>query len=214
MYIMGHDLLSLFTSCLDAEYITVENSGSFSMWRQGEQLFVFFEKSDGGEDWYNNLDFAAAEAAYKGMEPMWYCHGGFLRVWKSILPYIKGALLDLEIREITIVGYSHGAAIAVLCHEYVWFERPDLRGRIFGFGFGCPRVIYQKAPRERWQDFYVIINTDDIVTHLPPRVFGYRHVGKLVKVGKKGLYSRIDAHRAENYIKELEKIMPSSNITT
>ncbi|MGM9644242.1 MAG: hypothetical protein ACI3X1_04070 [Eubacteriales bacterium] len=201
-----NDLLILFRACLDADYYTVEESGSFSLVRDGERLYVFFEKSEGREDWQNNFDFASEAEKYGREGESFYVHRGFLRVWESILPYIKGALLDLSIREIVSVGYSHGAALAVLCHEYVWYERPDLRGRIFGFGFGCPRVIYGRVQREkeRWADFYVIRNYDDIVTHLPPRALGYRHVGQMVVIGKAGKYSRIDAHRAESYIRELE----------
>ncbi len=203
-------LLSLFSSCLDAEYFTVDGGGSFSLQRDGERIFVFFEKSDGEKDWQNNLDFGAVE--FKRREQVrlgerWYCHGGFLRVWESILPYIEGALLDIGFREIVTVGYSHGAALALLCHEYIWHERPDIRGHIFGYGFGCPRVIYGRVPREheRWRDFYVIRNIDDIVTHMPPRLLGFRHVGSMIEIGKLGNYSRVDAHRAENYLKELGK---------
>ena len=205
-YTEYNDLLILFRACLDADYYTVEESGSFSLVRDGERLYVFFEKSDGREDWQNNFDFTSEAEKYGREGESFYVHRGFLRVWKSILPYIRGALLDLSIREIVSVGYSHGAALAVLCHEYVWFERPDLRGRIFGFGFGCPRVIYGRVQREkeRWADFNVIRNYDDIVTHLPPRALGYRHVGQMIVVGKVGKYSRIDAHREENYMRELE----------
>ncbi len=206
--ITKYELASLLSACLNAEYITVENSGSFALERQGDRLLVFFEKSDGADDWYNNLDFNAVSASYRDMESEWYCHGGFLRVWKSVLPYIKGALLDLDFREIVTTGYSHGAALALLCHEYIWYNRPDLRGRIYSFGFGCPRVIYGRVGREseRWQDFYVIKNIDDIVTHLPPKILGYRHVGKMIKIGRPGKYSRIDAHRAENYLRSLKTV--------
>ena len=174
-------------------------------WRS-RAAFRLFGTARGFTFSLNNLDFASESERYGRNGDNFYVHRGFLRVWKSILPYIRGALLDLSIREIVSVGYSHGAALALLCHEYVWFERPDLRGRIFGFGFGCPRVIYGRTPREkeRWGDFYIIRNYDDIVTHLPPRVLGYRHVGNMVVIGKAGKYSRIDAHRAESYIKELE----------
>ncbi len=205
-------LADIFDVCLNANYITVEGGGSFALEKDGERLLVLFEKSDGYEDWQNNLDFKAVmhsgrevAAPYSQMNEEWYCHAGFLRVWKSILPYIKGALLDLDFREITCVGYSHGAALALLCHEYIWYNRHDLRGRIYGYGFGCPRVIYGNVENERarWQDFYIIRNYDDIVTHLPPRLFGYRHVGKVITIGGAGRYSRVDAHRAENYIAEL-----------
>ncbi len=200
------ELSALFSACLSADYITVENGGSFSLEKYGERLYVFFEKSDGAEDWKNNLDFGAAQKPETCREiEKWYVHGGFLRVWESLLPYIEGALLDLEIREIITVGYSHGAALALLCHEYIWYSRPDIRESIFGYGFGCPRVIWGRVPaeRERWRNFLVIRNYDDIVTHLPFRILGYRHVGGLLTIGDAGRYSRVDAHRQESYIKEL-----------
>ncbi len=202
-------LSALFDACLRADYYTVENDASFALEPDGERLYVFFEKSEGAVDWQNNLDFGASEYG-RGCPhdcEVWYAHGGFLRVWQSILPYIEGALLDLDFREIITVGYSHGAALALLCHEHIWHERPDIRENNFGYGFGCPRVIWGSVPleRERWRNFYRIRNIDDIVTHLPPRILGFRHVGQLIKIGKLGRYSRIDAHRAENYIKELKR---------
>ncbi len=206
MQLNGYDLKELFRACLNAEYITVEGGGSFALERRGDTLFVFFEKSDGAQDWLNNLDFSAVAVPYGNMEREWYCHGGFLRVWKSILPYIKGAVLDLEFRGMVAVGYSHGAALSLLCHEYIWYNRPDLRGRVFSYAFGCPRVIFGKADKaaERWQNFYVIRNIDDIVTHLPPKILGFRHVGKIIRIGKRGKYSKIDAHRQESYLDTLE----------
>ncbi len=223
---VAEELLWLFDLCLNAEYITVEEGGSFCLTAQGDRLFVLFEKSNGVVDWENNLDFSAsphtgsdadiqAVAPYKNMGERWYCHGGFLRVWKSILPYIEGALLDLDFREVICVGYSHGAALSLLCHEYLWYNRHDLRGSVHSFGFGCPRVIYGSVPREkeRWEGFYVIRNLDDLVTHLPPRILGYRHVGRLLEIGRRGRYSRLDAHRAENYILSLRELAQNGFIT-
>lgn len=221
------ELLWLFELCLDAEYTSVEESGSFCLIKNGDFLYVLFEKSNGVEDWENNLDFSAVVHTssvtnskmtiepYKDMEEKWYCHGGFLRVWKSVLKHIEGALLDLDIRRIICVGYSHGAALALLCHEYLWYNRHDLRGSVFSFGFGCPRVIYGYVPREkeRWADFYVIRNLDDLVTHLPPRILGYRHVGKLIEIGGYVNYSRLDAHREENYVHSLRQMSEKTSIT-
>jgi len=202
-------LRDLYLRCLNADYFTVENGGSFAFERDGERLYLYFEKSDGAVDWKNNFDFLATEShreCIRECEP-WYAHGGFLRVWQSILPYLEGVILNLSIREIISVGYSHGAALALLCHEYIWYNRVDIRDKISGYGFGCPRVIWGrvKKERERWQHFYRIKNYDDIVTHLPPSSFGFRHVGREINIGGVGRYSRLDAHRAENYIKELER---------
>ena len=194
----------LFESCLEADYRHVEEGGSYATVRDGDLLYLFFEKSNGWEDWVNNLSYRAMPVEREGER--WYCHEGFLAVWKAVLPYLERVLKSPSVRRVITVGYSHGAALALLCHEYVGYSRPDLRGSIEGYGFGCPRVIYGTVPDEgaRWREFYVVRNIDDAVTHLPPKFLGYRHVGRLIEIGKRGKYSDIDAHRSENYLRELE----------
>ena len=195
----------IFQKCLDAKYVHVENAGDYTVERDGDTLYIFFECSDGATDWKNNFDFPAKP--YKRMgKTTWFAHRGFLRVWKSIEPYVANHIKDESVRSICTVGYSHGAAIAVLCHEYIWFNRPDLRDRIEGYGFGCPRVLWlcrNKRVNCRWDRFITIRNIDDIVTHVPPACFGFNHVGKMIEIGSRNKYSPIDAHRPENILKEL-----------
>lgn len=197
-------LKQLFISCLEADYVDAEEDGSFAAVRDGDLLYLFFEKSNGVEDWINNLSYHAVSRGR--IDDRWFCHEGFLEVFEDILPHIERLILNKAVRRIVTVGYSHGAALALLCHEYIWYNRPDIREACESFGFGCPRVIWGTVPREgeRWRSFYIVRNIDDIVTHLPPKALGYRHVGRLVEVGEIGKYSGIDAHRAENYIFELE----------
>lgn len=196
-------LLRLFEACLDREYREVENGGSFATLQDGGILYIFFEKSNGEVDWRNNFGYHSVR--YPRVGESWFCHEGFLRVWESILPHIRRDIYEAR-NGIVCVGYSHGAALALLCHEYVWYKRQGLRERSFGVGFGCPRVIWGRVPQEseRWRNFFVIRNLDDLVTHLPPTLFGYRHVGNLIEIGSAGRYSMIDAHREENYISSLK----------
>ena len=199
-------LLKLFEECLQTEYRETDAGGSWAYRKAGAELFIWFEHSHGIQDWISNLQFGAIP--YREMSPEWKCHAGFLRVWKSLKPYITELIADPSIKAVRIVGYSHGAALAVLCHEYIWYHRPDLRANLFGYGFGCPRVLFGCVPPElaiRWDHFFVIRNIDDIVTHLPPRSLGFCHVGNLVTIGKVGKYSPIDAHRPESYLAELSE---------
>lgn len=198
-------LLELFERCLTVPYVETRNSADYFIEREGNTLYIYFEPSNGDVDWKNNLDFPIAP--YEDMSGVkWYAHRGFLRVWKSIEEEIAYIINDRSIKRIIEVGYSHGAALATLCHEYVWYNRPDLAMSHYGFAYGSPRVIWglsRKRVKERFSGLTVIKNIDDIVTHLPPRAIGFYHVGKLIEIGEGGKYSKIDAHRPENYIKEL-----------
>lgn len=199
-------MLSKFINCLSRKYTHVENEGSYCVARYRRlngtiRLRIDFEWSNGATDWKNNFNFPAKP--YRGMDDLWFCHRGFLKVWKSIEPYLKKDICDLLVEEIEIVGYSHGGAIAQLCYEYVKFNRPDVI--VTGYGYGSPRVFWgfaKKAVKRRFEDFVVVRNGNDIVTHLPPVLFGFRHIGKVVKIGKsKG---PIIDHYSQEYINALE----------
>lgn len=193
---------------MSIQYTHIHNSADFALKRDGKTLFIYFAHSDGSEDWKNNLDFPA-RVRIQDDQSIWFAHRGFLRVWKSIEEHISADVKNSYVDKVIITGYSHGAALALLCHEYVWSLRPDLREAIKGYGFGCPRVIWgtpAQALQKRWENFTVIRNMDDIVTHLPPHILGYTHVGKLMEIGIRGRYSGTDAHRAENYLAELIEI--------
>ena len=175
-------MLVKFRECMMAPYTHTDCEGSYCVRKEGSKLYVYFEKSNGATDWKNNLDFPAKP--YREMSDKWYCHRGFLKVWKAIEPEIKDKLLDPQILEIEIVGYSHGGAIAQLCYEYVKFNRPEII--VSGYGFGAPRVLWgfpSKAVKERFKGFVVVRNCNDIVTHMPPVIFGFRHMGEIKKIG-------------------------------
>ncbi len=201
-----HDLCELFDLCLKATYRHTEMGGDYAFVRKGKTLYLLFQWSNGCEDWKHNLDFPVAP--YEDMGKHWYCHRGFLKVFKAIKPHIVQTLKTTDAKEMIVVGYSHGAAIATLAHEYIWYHRPDLRENLWGYGFGCPRCFWMpyicEDLRSRWTNFFPIRNRGDLVTHLPPAFLGYRHVNRPVKVGTFGKYNMFNAHRPENYERELK----------
>lgn len=189
---------------LRSEYIHVEFGGDYYAEREGNTLRLFFECSDGAEDWRSNFNFfAIPRKPYKNMRSLWFCHRGFLKVFKAIEPYIKDLICDPSVTRIETVGYSHGAALALLCCEYCMFNRPD--AEVEGAGFGCPRVIWGPVPKEvkqRLASFKVYRNRNDIVTYLPPILFGYRHVSPVIHIGKR---SPVIDHYSEEYTFSLKK---------
>jgi hypothetical protein len=179
-------LEQLFTKVLDAEHTQLaEETASFYTEREGDTLRILFEESNGKTDWRNNFRFLAIPTKpYKDMKDVWFAHRGFLRVWKVIEPHLAEQISDLSVERIEIAGYSHGGAIALLCFEYCKYHRPDIP--VSGVGFGAPRVLWGPVPetvKARVADFLVVRNGNDLITHLPPKLFGYRQMGRLQKVG-------------------------------
>lgn len=192
------------TLALKPKYIHLENDASYYCENLFGTLHIYFEKSNGMTDWKNNFDFPARP--YRNMnEGRWFAHRGFVKVWKTIEPHLAEKINNPKIKGIVISGYSHGAAIALLCHEYCKFSRPDLK--IESYGFGCPRVVwgwFGKKVKDRFDGFTVVRNCDDIVTYAPPAIFGYRHVGTLLEIGQDKNYNPIESHCPESYINELD----------
>lgn len=202
------DLKKLFERVLGLKdkYIHLENDASYYYRNEFGTLRIFFEWSNGKTDWKNNFDFPAKP--YRNMKTgLWFAHRGFLRVWKTIEPHLENEIKNPKVKRIEIAGYSHGAAIALLCHEYCKFHRTDID--IESYGFGCPRVVWgflSKKVKQRFEGFTVIRNGNDIVTHVPPAIFGFHHVGNMIKIGQDSKYKPVEAHYADKYLLELEVI--------
>jgi len=215
-------LLELFMRCLNANYVHTENAGDYSIEVDGRTLYLYFQWSSGREDWKNNFNFPGK--AYKNGANKWFCHRGFLKVWKSIREQLEPRVLSIlkttEIDKIVCVGYSHGAALAGLATEDMEFIYGSCY-KVSGYGFGCPRFVFGILPRavkKRFKHFTPIRNIPDLVTHVPPFLWGYGHGGKLLRVGRAFDFIKlwkipffkfrgaIKAHYAEKYISELEKL--------
>lgn len=186
-------LSQLFHRCAyDVSYEQVGDSVNYAFEVEDNHLYIYFEGSNSITDWVRNFLFT--KKPYKDMKIPYRVHRGFLAAWKTVEDIIIAKIKEKDEngykwQHITIVGYSHGGALAAFCHECVWYWRPDLRDEgLEGYGFEAPRIYggfkVKKALRERWETFTVVRNKNDIVTHCPPCIFGYCHVGDMLKIGK------------------------------
>ena len=184
----------LFENCAwNVKYTNVNDWVSYAFVEENETLYIYFQGSCETRDWIANFLFPAKP--YKDMGIPYRVHRGFLAAWKEVEDIIIEKITerkpygawDYKYRKIVVIGYSHGGALAGFCHECVWFHRPDLRdGGLSGYGFEAPRFyagLWVKPKlQERWKTFEVIRTNNDIVTHAPPAIFGYCHVGTIHKV--------------------------------
>ena len=159
------NLYTLFERCLTIKYINIEGHISYNWEREDSTLYIYFQHSQGAQDWASNFNFP--HRAYKAGGEEHFAHRGYLEAWECVLPYLEPKILDRSLSSIIVVGYSHGAGIGTLCHEYIWHKRSDIRKSCYGFGFGSPRVMWGKECtlcNEIWKNYLVIKNIDDIVT--------------------------------------------------
>ena len=197
------------TKVVDDDY------NSYHTDRKYYKLYIYFQASKEKSDWKANFHFFKTlrkRKPYNDMNVSYKVHSGFLACWKEVKDVIKEAIRDEDISGITIVGYSHGAALATLCHECCWYNRPDLRNNLLTLAFEAPRIYggfkVKKELKERWENCYVFRNKNDLVTHLPPRIFGFCDVGNLVKIGQQktyGFMTCIRAHYPENVYQSLNE---------
>lgn len=197
-------LSELFSRCLAASYTHLDGGLDYAVERRDGISYLYLEHSNGREDWLKNLDFPSAAYLRDG-EVAFYAHRGFLNSFRALEPILREIAAHPP-AAMRIVGYSHGGALAVLAHEYLFYHCPPLRPQLFSYAFAPPRVLFGKnraEMRDRFLQLTAVRNRGDLVTHLPPATLGYYHVGRMVAVGKGGRYSPIDAHREENIMQEL-----------
>ena len=212
---MNKKLSELFWTCYTIDYKEAGDDVNYRFVEEGNTLYIYFQGSSSITDWVRNFLFF--KKPYKDMKIPYYVHGGFLAAWKEVEDIIfdkitekvqreptefekmNGVMFAYEYKwkEIVVVGYSHGGALAAFCHESCWFWRSDIADNIYGFGFEAPRIYrgwrVKKALQKRWANFTVIRNKNDLVTHCPPTLFCFCHVGNLLKIGK-GLSTK-DYHK-------------------
>lgn len=189
---MNYKLSELFKKCAwDIHYTNVNDWVSYAFVEENSDLYIYFQGSCEVKDWLANFLFK--RKPYKDMETPYKVHRGFLQAWKEVEDIIIAKICEddengsYKWKHITVVGYSHGGALAAFCHECVWYWRPDLREKgLVGYGFEAPRIFGQwrlsEKLAERWNNFTVIRTNNDLVTHCPPAIFRYRHVGSIMTI--------------------------------
>lgn len=220
----GSYVLELFRECnKDENFEEFGSEVNVGFQEHGDTLLILFEPSDGRVDWRHN--FAFFKKPYDDMEIEYYVHGGFLKCWKQVKDLVRAKLKEKKWKYVVIVGYSHGAALALLAHECAWFELPDMRdGCIITVAFEAPRIYggwrVKEELKERWAGAYVIKNNGDIVTHMPPRLFGFSDVGKVMQIKNTPKKGCVDSHTPkwiqkallEKEIDELESVLKATNL--
>jgi hypothetical protein len=174
---------------------------------QNSTLFVTFCGSLTLKDWLYNFRFW--KKPYKRMNGVWLAHAGFVSIWKEIEPYVQDYVKTHVFTSVEIRGYSHGGALAQLCHEWFMFQKEQniIQCPVATVVAGASRVFSifgYRHIKERCKGIMRYQFRSDGVCSLPPAILGYKHVGIVGQVGKRNINPLrpqfIYDHDATNYL--------------
>jgi len=116
-------------------------------------------------------------------------HSGFLGGLEAVWSDIRNTLTEFQDngQSLWVTGHSLGAALAVLAVANLGEEDKPIHGL---YTFGQPRVGDKTFARNFNLDFQPItfrfVNNNDIVTRVPLRAQGFRHVGRILYIDVAG----------------------------
>ena len=150
-----------------------------------DYLTIAFRGTDEFGDWIDNLKILR-----KPLDGFTDCHGGFLDatndIWGDIDDAYKEARKN-EKRPLFITGHSLGGALATIAATKLLHES---RPFISVYTFGQPRVLTEESATKfdsfKRAHFYRFQNNNDIVSRVPARAGGYKHVGDCVYINLDG----------------------------
>jgi len=168
----------------------------------GDEI-IFILGSNEFMDWMYNLSFPLMKTPYKGSNKKIKMHRGFYKSYLLIREDMHKIIKDRK--KIIIMGQSFGAAIATIMALDFQYNFPSLE--IECMTTGSPRVgngalaaSYDKRVPATTRYVY----GHDIVPLVPFGGWGFKHVGLLIKLGKRGFFPSVKNHLFnKGYLKEL-----------
>jgi len=200
-------LLELFKTCLDIPYecVGVDVNYAFKECDKGKTLQIYFQCSNSRADWFANFFFP--KKAYG----LFKVHRGFYECYYQCRNIILDKVYSKDYEEVIIVGYSHGSALVQLALQDIVWHFPNLK--VEAYAFESPRCLkVPKRYRYYWDNLTRIEDNWDLVCHVPPKIFGFDDLGKLIKINgntnliKKHIPKCIKSHYPQVVINGLEKI--------
>lgn len=169
-------LQELFHKCAyENDWQVAGKDTDYKFVEDNDTLYIYFKGSDSGFDWTMNFWFT--KKIYKEFR----VHRGFYKEYSDVRDIILDKCYSKDYKNIIVVGYSLGGGLCQLAHEDIVYHLPNVN--VHSYAFESPRCLkVSKKYKDRWKDLVVIRNGCDIVTHCPPKIFGYTDLGTMIKI--------------------------------
>lgn len=177
--------------------------------KKQDRLIIVFRGSDSKKDWIRDFEFWKKTVPYDNFTSKIRVHSGFLNAYKS--KNVRGRIHELitkDIYKVQITGHSYGAGLATLCAVDLEYNFNNLDYEVVLFG--SPRVgnrAFKESYNKRVFKTIRVENGNDIVTKIPFKFLGYRHVGVKLHIGIPKLFGVISFsdHELQKYYNSLLK---------
>ena len=170
-----------------------------------DYTIIYIMGSNEFKDWLYNFSFPFMQTPYKkeGTNKKIKMHSGFYKSYKYIRAEIHSRVKDKT--KVLLMGQSFGAAIASITALDLQYNFPKMN--IFCITTGSPRVgnkVLVDSYNKRVKKTTRYVYGSDIVTRVPFRWMGYKHIGTLKQLSKKKFFPSIKDHLyPKGYLKEL-----------
>lgn len=202
-----HNYLTLYLEDSEGEAVWYPafQTGFWYYWREEKERELILcipqttRKPDGSQSLFGELLDWAWNLLYV---PILGIHGGFLLQALRIRREANALITRYRPSQVTIVGFSQGAAVGSLLT--MMFSLSGIPAR--GISFAGPRVFgwlwwpFLKAVRV---GITRVVYGGDMVPRVPPFIFGFAHVGERIAM-ERTLKPVFNDHRPKRYLKALD----------
>jgi triacylglycerol lipase len=132
---------------------------------------------------------ADANAAAVLAETVGKVHRGFKGEVDDLWPMLEEAIVGSN-KPLWFCGHSLGGAMATICSSRCFLSHIDPNPEQL-FTYGSPRVGDNTYINHVKLDHFRFVNNNDIVTRVPPLLFGYRHGGSEIYINRNGYIRKL-----------------------
>ena len=165
----------------------------------GKEIYLKLQGSRSTEDWIQNFNFFVELRFHffkgrliKPFKTFFFTHRGIYEKWLSIKESVHKQIDPLlkQDYQLYIHGFSQGGGLTQIAHEdfyYYLLENKLDTDKVISWAFASPMVfgwLSSKVFKSRFKNLNVVRNVNDIVPKLPGWLFGFRHYGKVIKIGR------------------------------
>jgi len=191
------------------KYIDNEETSVQCMFQvKDKTLFIVGRGSDEKNDWLHNIQFHMEKYPFKSNKKF---HSGFLLQYMSIRDKFSGMLEHMiekhDIKKVVLCGHSAASGLVTLAGFDLYKQLQNLETEVITFG--SPRLSNRQFEKDFESNIKCTryINDKDMITKLPFKILGYRHLGNPIWLRNNGKFIKKDPNSFQTFFMMLSGIL-------